>query len=207
MTKAWLQIRATMEQAELATHLSWLQDAAKSVSKAAMWALQRVDDEPILVGPVVASDVMLAGFTSAANTRFSAVLHNAHEEKESHAQIPDFSWGKNVYTFAKWAANIPYAARPKRVHKQRPEGVRANVSSVRTPTKSYYAVAEGLIPGIYSTDSEVKQQRDPQNPTAFKSKRCRTRELAEAYIRDNQQATPKKSATEQVSSPSQVKRW
>ena len=208
MIKAWLRIRATVEPEAFNSHLTELQNMAKNVSKAAMWAVQQKNDEPVLVGPIVAADVMLSGFTAAASTRFSAMVHNAHEEKENCTEIPVFSWGAHVNTLAEWAERIPHAARPRRAAKRHDAG--ASAASMRTPTKSFYAVTVGLQPGIYDTDAEAKQQRDPSNPTAFRSKRCRSRASAEAFIKANRLSTPVKKVsggTEDITSPSQVKRW
>ena len=157
MIKAWLRVRATVESDAFNEHVGELQAMAKKVSKAAMWAIQRGHNEPILLGPIVAADVMLAGFTAAASARFSTLVHNSHKEKENFATMPAFSWGERIEKLAEWASRIPHVVRPRRTVKQREDDDSASTSSMRTPTKSFYAVAVGLVPGIYDTDLEAKK--------------------------------------------------
>ena len=114
------------------TQVKALHRTAKSIGLASMWRVQREHCRvPILLGPLVPADIMLAAFRSACNC-FKVVIYNITcENVEDALEPPDFDWGDYVEAFRDWASSIKLLNRPAR--KAAPRYTREQCS---TPKKS-----------------------------------------------------------------------
>ena len=97
MISCWLRIRTVIDNDGLSREIKVLHHTAKSVGMASMWRVQWEHKRiPILVGPLVPADIMLAGFRSAcAGFRVLVNNLNAESEDEKHL-VPEFQWGEEV---------------------------------------------------------------------------------------------------------------
>ena len=115
MLSCWLRIRTVIEPDALEREIKALHRTAKSVGIASMWRIQRAHRRlPILVGPLVPADIMLAGFRAACEG-FKVMLHNVNTDKIADTlEVPDFQWGTKVEVFREWASKVQLLRRPVR---------------------------------------------------------------------------------------------
>ena len=83
-----------------------LQEKAKLVQNAAMWTMQaEFRADPVFVGPIVAADIIVAGFKFASG-RFCRMTQAIADGESASFKFEKFSWGRAVEAFAAWAATV-----------------------------------------------------------------------------------------------------
>ena len=92
---------------ELSREVKALHRTAKSVGLASMWRVQREHRHvPVLVGPLVPADIMLAGFRAGC-AGFKVLVHNVNADSVSDVlEMPEFQWGDHVETLREWASHV-----------------------------------------------------------------------------------------------------
>ena len=151
MIGCWLRIRTTIDADELSREVKARHRTAKSVGLASMWRVQRAHRKvPILVGPLVPADIMLAGFRAGC-AGFKVLVNNVNAESDSDIQyVPEFQWGDNVEVVREWASHVtlPVFRRPAR--KSAPK----YVSPSQSPAKSK------------SNSDKIKDKGNPHSPSS-----------------------------------------
>ena len=184
---------------EMSREVQALHRTAKAVGMAATWRVQREHRRvPILHGPVVPADIMLAAFRSACSG-FKVLVHNVTTDKLADAlEVPDFDWGEHVEAFRCWASNIKMLKRPAR--KPAPKYI---AQQPTTPAKSKSnagakRIPEGATPAP-SSPSQVSTwyaAKNTSRPGAYVHK-----EVAESYNLDN------RGSIKQFSSLAAARKW
>ena len=153
MIQCWLQISAVIDTEDLAADMKKLQQTAKKVGLAAMWAVQQENPStPVWVGPLVPADVMLAGFRAGAKSYKTMINNLASTES---LDLQDFSWGPEVDLMEEWAKSVLMARRPPRKAKkykpssQEPPRVASKESSSPSSVRRWYAAKGTSRPGAY----------------------------------------------------------
>ena len=199
MLACWLRIRTMIEPDEFSREIQALHRTAKAVGVAAMWRVQREHRRvPILLGPVVPADIMLAGFRSACSA-FKVAVHNISTGKVAdELEVPDFDWGDRVESFRQWASTVKMLKRaarkpaPRYVDQQptTPVKKKSNASSKQTPRKA------GKPPSSPSDVQTWYAAKNTSRPGAYVYK-----EVAESYNFGNQ------GSVKQFSSLAAARKW
>ena len=166
MISCWLRMRTVIDADELSREVKALHRTAKSIGLASMWRVQREHRRiPILVGPLVPADIMLAGFRHAC-AGFRVLVHNISVESEDEMKsVPEFQWGEHVEMAREWASHVKLLRRPNRksAPKYSPDDrtpkkqsnsskfKNASASTAQSPSavKAWYAAKETSRPGAY----------------------------------------------------------
>ena len=199
MLACWLRVRTMIEPDEMSREVQALHRTAKAVGMAATWRVQREHRRvPILRGPVVPADIMLAAFRSACSG-FKVLVHNIATDKVADAlEVPDFDWGERVESFRQWASNIKMLKRPARKPAPRyiaqqpttPAKAKSNAGSKQVPEE---AASSPSSPSQVHTWYAAK---NTSRPGAYVH-----REVAESYNLDN------RGSIKQFSSLAAARKW
>ena len=161
MISCWLRMRTTIDSDELSKEVKALHHTAKSIGLASMWRVQREHRRvPVLVGPLVPADIMLAGFRSAC-AGFKVLVNNVNAESEDDIQdLPEFAWGDHIETVRDWASRVTLLRRPARKpapkFAQSPKKAASqtfkDATAPRSPSqvKIWYAAKGTARPGAYA---------------------------------------------------------
>ena len=212
MVHDYLRVRAMCPLDVFRDRMRELHRTAKSVGKAAVWALQAErPHDPVLTGPVVAADVMMAAMANACDV-FDTYVENCSDGTATDKYV--LQWGEKVERFKRWAASVAEQPRPKLVPIRGPKpasgtaadaAVAGQKSPAPTPTPtrntrvspeqhSYYAVAVGREPGIYKSAAEARAQTDGFPGNVFM--RCRSKQAAEEFMQKHKKNEHDVSAAE-----------
>lgn len=194
MTRLYLRILATVTPEDWASLVQSLQRQAKSVQRAAMWAMQKefVSDQ-VFVGPIVAADVMAAGF-EAADARFKAMIRAVSDNSEDELDLGEFSWGEGVENFTTWAKTVSLCKRPsvRKKLSSAEDDSGSQSSNVSKKLPWWYGVARGKEVGSFEDwHKKVKTLVIGFSGAIFK--KFRSRAVAEAFVqRMRLQSSPAK---------------
>ena len=112
MITKYLRIYATVKPEVWAEQVQRLHRYAKVVQKAAVWAMQaEFVADPIFVGPIVAADIVAAGF-NAAEKRYQLLVQAINDGEDGDVDLGIFSWGTAVEKFVEWAKTVRTVKRP-----------------------------------------------------------------------------------------------
>ena len=132
-------------------HVQDLQKKTAVIEKAALWAVQaQFLKDPVFTGPIVAADIMAAGFYEAEK-RFQQMVDVMSEGKDTEFDLPDFSWGAAIGTLLNWAKRVKIVNRPKlRTRLESAVDEETSVSSKGSGKSTwYYGVARGKSVGVF----------------------------------------------------------
>ena len=106
MVVLWVRVKAAVLSEQFDSFVKTLTAVAKRVENASRWALQEVfPTYPVFVGPLVAADIMMAGF-SAAESRYvhqvGRIMQNSQEAKDR----TDVKVGPVIERLDKWAKTV-----------------------------------------------------------------------------------------------------
>ena len=150
----YLRVLATVKPNDWSALLQTLQRQAKVVERAALWSMQALfPSDPVFVGPIVAADVIAAGFV-AADERFKRLVQSLGDESAGSFKLPEFTWGPGVEKMVQWAKTVKMVKRPKwRSRLQSAADDKKSTSSSGSggsaKSKWYYAVARGYKVGVF----------------------------------------------------------
>ena len=144
MAVLFIRVKAAVLELQLNPFIVKLRAAAKRIEDAAKWTVQRVfPDHAVYVGPLVAADIMLAGF-KYAEARYHHQVARAMGEIDDTRDVSQPDFGPVVRQLDDWARSIKPI---KRVSPKRRSKTQRRAVSKKSDTKLWAAAAatpEGL---------------------------------------------------------------
>ena len=162
MAVLFVRVRAAvLGDAHINPFMQKLRDVAKRVQDAAKWAVQRAfPDHPVFVGPLVAADIMLAGF-KYAEARYHHQVSRAMGANSDTRDLSHLYWGPAVEQLSQWARTVKPV---KRVSPKRKTKAQRQAISQKKAGNLWSAAA--ATPSGLQTPSETARQLDHEFSSA-----------------------------------------
>ena len=106
MVVLWVRVKAAVSTEQFDAFFNTLCAVANRVENAARWAVQRTfQSYPVFVGPLVAADIIVAGF-KAAESRYDHQVGRVMQNSMEAKNVKDLSVGPVIERLDKWAKTV-----------------------------------------------------------------------------------------------------